>query len=290
MCVVRYRNRPFAATSIQPQTSVLFTPARCEAVAAERAGGERGLLFAGQKAIRVHPSIAAASEASAATLRLALSAGRANVKKTPIRYIFVTGAEKGVRGKAPGLFHEGANRAPGVRGGAWRSQAVKPCIKKRRRPKVQNVCGVGVRYAYVCDECGTVSVAFYAAPEPLTRFFEVGGVNVLWGQAQSTPRRSTPRRRFAPPPEGAAASGFPLGLLLAGGRKERCASADVPLHFARLRSPGRSPGLARGANARPSVACAPNAWCALAPFSTHGAKSLPCGLRARRRPPRMKRV
>ena len=92
-------------------------------------------------------------------------------KKTPIRYIFVTGAEKGVRGKAPGLFPEGAHRAPGVRGGAWRSQAVKPCIKKRRRPKVQNVCGVGVRYAYVCDECGTVSVAFYAAPEPLTRFF-----------------------------------------------------------------------------------------------------------------------
>ena len=40
-----------------------------ERVARERAGGERGLLFAGQKASRVHPSIAAASSAVAATMR-----------------------------------------------------------------------------------------------------------------------------------------------------------------------------------------------------------------------------
>ena len=53
---------------------------------------------------------------------------------------------------------------------------------------------------------------------PLTVFHMVGGVNVL---LQSTPRRSTPRRRSAPPPEGEAPGGFPLGLLLAGVRKER---------------------------------------------------------------------
>ena len=61
-----------------------------------------------------------------------------------------------------------------------------------------------MRCAYVCGECGTVSVAFYAAPEPLTRFYMVGGVDVL---LQSTPppfdptaplraavRRGSPRR------------------------------------------------------------------------------------------------
>ena len=72
--------RRFAVSHIQLQTLVLFTHARGEAVAAERAGGERGLLFAGQKASRVHPSIAAASEAVAATMRRPLNAGRANVK------------------------------------------------------------------------------------------------------------------------------------------------------------------------------------------------------------------
>ena len=75
--------RPFAGAPKQPMMVVLFTPASCERVARERAGGERGWLFAGQKANRVHPSIAAASEASAATLRLALSAGRANLKDRP---------------------------------------------------------------------------------------------------------------------------------------------------------------------------------------------------------------
>ena len=44
----------------------LPTHAMCEAVAAERAGGERGFLFAAQKAEnRVPPSIKAASEAVA---------------------------------------------------------------------------------------------------------------------------------------------------------------------------------------------------------------------------------
>ena len=42
---------------------------RCERVARERAGGERGFLFAGRKESRVHPSNKAASEAAAATLR-----------------------------------------------------------------------------------------------------------------------------------------------------------------------------------------------------------------------------
>ena len=45
----------------------LPTHAWCEAVAAERAGGERRLFFAGQKESRVHPSIKAASEAVAAS-------------------------------------------------------------------------------------------------------------------------------------------------------------------------------------------------------------------------------
>ena len=78
--VVMTRLRRYAKTHKQPVMAVLFTHARGEAVAAERAGGERGLLFAGQKANRVHPSIAAASEAVAATMRRRLNAGRANVK------------------------------------------------------------------------------------------------------------------------------------------------------------------------------------------------------------------
>ena len=69
------------------------------------------------------------------------------------------------------------------------NRAVKPCIKNSRQLKIPNVCGVDVRCAYVGGEFGTVSGAFYAAPEPLTRFYMVGGVDVLWGQAQSTPRR-----------------------------------------------------------------------------------------------------
>ena len=78
--VVMTRLRRFAKTHKQPVMAVLFTHARGEAVAAERAGGERGLLFAGQKANRVHPSIAAASSAVAATMWRRLNAGRANVK------------------------------------------------------------------------------------------------------------------------------------------------------------------------------------------------------------------
>ena len=64
-----YPKRPFAGTPKQPMMVVLFTPASCERVARERAGGERGLIFAKQKASRVHPSIAAASSAVAATMR-----------------------------------------------------------------------------------------------------------------------------------------------------------------------------------------------------------------------------
>ena len=43
-------------------------------------GGERGFLFAGQKENRVHPSIKAASEAVAATLRRPVNASRSNFK------------------------------------------------------------------------------------------------------------------------------------------------------------------------------------------------------------------
>jgi hypothetical protein len=60
----------------------LLTHGGCEAVAAERAGGERGFLFAMQKAEnRVPPSIKAASSAAAATMRQLLNAGRAKLKK-----------------------------------------------------------------------------------------------------------------------------------------------------------------------------------------------------------------
>ena len=79
--VVMTRLRRYAKTHKQPVMAVLFTHARGEAVAAERAGGERGWLFAGQKANRVHPSIAAASEAVAATMRRRLNAGRWNLKE-----------------------------------------------------------------------------------------------------------------------------------------------------------------------------------------------------------------
>ena len=72
-----------------------------------RAGGERDFLFASQKENRVHPSIAAASEAFAATLRRTLNAGRRYLKKAPMRQIFFTDAAKEARGKAQGRFPAG---------------------------------------------------------------------------------------------------------------------------------------------------------------------------------------
>ena len=90
----------FAVPHIKPQTLVLFAHTRCERVARERAGGERGRLFAGQKASRVPPGIAAASEAVAATMRRGLNAGRAKFKVTSANtYIFPCGSGKGVREK-----------------------------------------------------------------------------------------------------------------------------------------------------------------------------------------------
>ena len=123
----------FAARHIQTQTLVLFTPARCERVARERAGGEQGWLFAGQKASRVHPSIAAASEAPAATMRRVLNAGRWNLKDRLQTGPLYLRTAKGVRGKAWRLPPNGALRAPGVRGGA-RGPRRKALHFSRKRP------------------------------------------------------------------------------------------------------------------------------------------------------------
>ena len=119
--------RPFAVSYIQPRPLVLFTPASCEAVAAERAGGERGLIFAKQKASRAHPSIAAASEAVAATLRLALNAGRRNLKDClQTGLLYLRKRQKGC-GEKRRAFPRGAQSARGAgRGAACR--AVKTAI------------------------------------------------------------------------------------------------------------------------------------------------------------------
>ena len=81
------------------------THGRCEAVAAERAGGERGFLFAARKAEnRVPPSIKAASEAAAVSHTVAAERRPRESKKAIKALAFLTGAEKGARGKAPGRF------------------------------------------------------------------------------------------------------------------------------------------------------------------------------------------
>jgi hypothetical protein len=100
----------------------------CEAVAAERAGGERGFLFAAQKAEnRVPPSIKAASEAAAATMRLPLNAGRANVKKQYKRLFFSQTPKKGCGEKRRGFSPRDAKRPrgrfPQETGGARRGDA-----------------------------------------------------------------------------------------------------------------------------------------------------------------------
>ena len=102
---------------------------RCEAVAAERAGGERCFLFAGQKENRVHPSNKAASEVLAATLRRVLNAGRRNSKDRLQTRLHRCGSGKRGPGKSEGLFPEwGAQRTRGAgRGGtAPKSPASKP--------------------------------------------------------------------------------------------------------------------------------------------------------------------
>ena len=61
--------RPRKKTPSGTSRVSMLTHGCCEAVAAERAGGERGIHFAGQNECRVPPSNKAASEAVAATLR-----------------------------------------------------------------------------------------------------------------------------------------------------------------------------------------------------------------------------
>ena len=182
---------------------VLFTPASCERVARERAGGERGtevqgsrkvvcrqrsvcpaglaviglgttvrdrkpLNFqppqaaeplnqnAGQKANRVHPSIAAASEAPAASFA-------AGAERRPLEFkgssanglALLAEAAKGARGKAKGFPPRGAKRQ-GCGAGRG-NRAVKPCIKTAAGPKYKCrrrwcavcVCLRRVRYGFV---------------------------------------------------------------------------------------------------------------------------------------------
>ena len=89
------------------------THACCEAVAAERAGGERGFLFAARKAEnRVPPSSKAASSTVAATLRRPLNAGRANVKKLYGRLSLPQTPQRGA-GESAGAFPRGARSDPG---------------------------------------------------------------------------------------------------------------------------------------------------------------------------------
>ena len=87
-----------------------FAHTYCEAVAAERAGGERGFLFAGQKENRVHPSIKAASKAFAAALRRTLNAGRVNQKKRSSGKSFSPAPQKGRGEKRWGFSPRGAKR------------------------------------------------------------------------------------------------------------------------------------------------------------------------------------
>ena len=78
---VKVCKRSFAETLKGTTCVSMPTHGCCERVARERAGGERGLLFAGQKANRVPPSNKAASEAVAATMRRLLNAGRRKFKR-----------------------------------------------------------------------------------------------------------------------------------------------------------------------------------------------------------------
>ena len=74
------------------------------------------------------------------------------------------------------------------------------------------VCGTRVSVAR------TGAGAFYAAPEnPSRGLSKVGGVLCALAIPTHTPPLCSPHGGVPPPPEGTAASGFPLGLLLAGG-------------------------------------------------------------------------
>ena len=97
----------------------------CERVARERAGGERGCLFAGQKDSRVHPSNKAARQTDAATLRCPFAAGRRNSKDRLQTCLHRCASGKRGSGKSEGLFPEWCAARTG---GAGRS-AAEPCRK-----------------------------------------------------------------------------------------------------------------------------------------------------------------
>ena len=160
------------------------------------------------------------------------------------------------------------------------------------------MCGTR-RFATVAEGLGgtlmfvarTGAGAFYAAPETPHAFCPRSAGSMRFGFAKSHPAVK-PHDAVPPPPEGAAPGGFPLGLLLAvGGEKNR---RGYQLPFISLAACAcltltRSASLAalmlalRSLNARGFRAF-------LRRFRFGGAKSLPCGLRARGRPARHERV
>ena len=97
---------------------------------------------------------------------------------------------------------------------------------------------------YVClRRARTVPGAFYAAPEPLTRFLMVSGAYRL-GFADPAPLLR-PRSGSAVPLEGEVPGDFSLGLPLVGVRKERLALVGSSLL---IRAPALSRPLTRSAS------------------------------------------
>ena len=87
---------------------------------------------------------------------------------------------------------------------------------------------------------------FDAAPDTHHAFFpRSAGSMRLCGSQKRTPPLCSPHGGVPPPPEGAAPVGFPLGLLLAGVRKETQVWSVVPLQLTRLRSAARFAGRLR---------------------------------------------
>ena len=95
------------------------------------------------------------------------------------------------------------------------SVRVGPCVASTNTDRRSAGCAVCV----CLRRARTVPGAFYAAPEPLTRFFEVSGAYRL-GFADPAPLLR-PRSGSAVPPEGEVPGDFSLGLPLVGVRKER---------------------------------------------------------------------
>ena len=179
---------------------------RCERVARERAGGERGFIFACQKENRVPPSNKAASEVPAATLRRVLNAGRRNSKdrlQTRLHRCVQEGgtgeggafprkvrrAHLGVRGGARLAAPESPAFQPGGGNTEWRSAGCAVCVCSRRARAVPGGASVRPR------------------TPPIGVFLWSAG---LTGSASPIPPRnskSCPRRRSRPlAPCGASSS------------------------------------------------------------------------------------